>query len=374
MSEVLAEHIEYLSLPHRRESYARAISAVMPEGARVADLGCGVGVLGLMCLKAGASKVYGIDRSEAIHLARETMERAGLSHAYECVAQSTFHAQLPEPVDLLICDHIGFFGIDYGIARMLDDARERFLKPGGAIMPRGIVLVLAPVRSDEWAQKMRAWESEAIEPELHWIGQMARNARYPAQFDAQELVGEPRKLGELRFDEPCPQVSAFETRLIVETSGRIDGLGGWFEADLGGSVTMTNSPLDSQSIERPQAFLPLEQPIAAEAGDQLSIRVTYRHDADILSWTVSGPREGERQTMSGWKSRILSPADLKRQTGGQPQLSPLGRARRMILDMVAVGEPVDLIERALIEADPPIFPSAETAQDFLRQVLNHDCQ
>ena len=79
MASVLEEHIEYLTLPGRNALYAKAISRIIKPGDVVVDLGCGVGVLGLLCLEAGAARVYGIDHSDAIELARETVAKAGLS-------------------------------------------------------------------------------------------------------------------------------------------------------------------------------------------------------------------------------------------------------------------------------------------------------
>ncbi len=42
----------------------------------MADLGCGLGILGLLRLEAGLEKVWGTDSSDAIHLARQIAERA----------------------------------------------------------------------------------------------------------------------------------------------------------------------------------------------------------------------------------------------------------------------------------------------------------
>ena len=136
MSSVLSEHLGYLSLEGRFAIYERALEAVLTPGDRVADLGCGFGVLGLQALRAGAGHVFGIDHSDAIEIARETMAREGLSNRYATIADTSYHAELPERVDLVVCDHVGFFGIDYGIIEMLEDARRRLLRPGGHVMPR----------------------------------------------------------------------------------------------------------------------------------------------------------------------------------------------------------------------------------------------
>src|SRR5687768_1417204 len=115
MSAALEEHVGYLSDPVRLKRFERAVAAVVGPGNTVADVGCGFGVLGLLCLKAGASQVWGIDRTDAIEIARETMRRAGLEERYSCVHGASRQVTLPERVDVVICDHVGYFGFDYGI-------------------------------------------------------------------------------------------------------------------------------------------------------------------------------------------------------------------------------------------------------------------
>jgi protein arginine N-methyltransferase 1 len=178
MSDVLAEHIEYLTLPGRNALYRQAIAATLRPGDRVADLGCGVGVLGLFCLEAGAGKVWGIDSSDAIHVAREAMAKAGLADRYECIAGSTFRTELPEQVDLIICDHVGFFGFDYGIVQLMRDARERFLKPGGAMIPQALDLMVAGVSSEDCLAKANGWARSEVPEQYRWLDRLSRNLRY----------------------------------------------------------------------------------------------------------------------------------------------------------------------------------------------------
>ena len=42
----------------------------------------------------------------------------------------------------MLCDHLGYFGFDYGIIELLQDARERFLKPRGIVVPSRVKLML----------------------------------------------------------------------------------------------------------------------------------------------------------------------------------------------------------------------------------------
>ena len=58
MGDALEEHYSYLSDTNRLARFELAVARAVAAGDSVADIGCGFGVLGLMCLKAGASHVW----------------------------------------------------------------------------------------------------------------------------------------------------------------------------------------------------------------------------------------------------------------------------------------------------------------------------
>ena len=69
---MLDEHLGYVADHVRLERYESAVARVMGRGDLVADLGCGSGILGLLCLHAGAGRVFGIDSTAMLEVARET--------------------------------------------------------------------------------------------------------------------------------------------------------------------------------------------------------------------------------------------------------------------------------------------------------------
>ena len=100
-----------------------------------------------MCLEAGAARVVAIDRTPILDIARQNFARAGYSDRVELVPHVSYRHTLAERVDAVICDHIGCFGFDYDLIGILQDARHRFLKPGGHIMPRSMNLYTGLVQS-----------------------------------------------------------------------------------------------------------------------------------------------------------------------------------------------------------------------------------
>ena len=373
MPTVLEEHLGYLQLPHRLGLYSDAIEQAVKPGDVVVDLGCGFGVLGMLCLQHGAAKVYGIDSSGAIEIARETAARAGLSDRYVCLAKSTFEAELPEKADVIICDHVGWFGLDYGILAMIRDAQKRFLKPGGIIIPQSVDLIVAGTSSETAYAKVDDWTGEDIPHEFHWLREHGANSKHGRSFAGEEIVTDPVRLGRVALDASAPDQIAFDAELTAQKDAPVHGIAGWFEAHLFGDIAMTNSPLDAVSIERLQVFLPFSQPFDAAQGDRYSAAIRWRPDENLLSWSVKPPGGAPKQKMSTWKSTIVGPADLAGGSDEPVQLNQLGEARQFILGLIDGAKTPAQIEAEVLAQRPDLLPSETATRDFVRTVLARDC-
>lgn len=98
---MLEEHLDYMADRRRLEQFRFAIGSVVKPGDRVAGLGCGSGILGLLCLQAGAGR-YAIESTPIISVARETfawiVQFGGSGSRF---AHSTWDSMLLSPEDLI---------------------------------------------------------------------------------------------------------------------------------------------------------------------------------------------------------------------------------------------------------------------------------
>lgn len=312
MASILNEHYRYLSLTGRTEAYRKAIHEAVREGDVVADLGSGFGILGMLALEAGAAKCHAIDETAAIEIARETMRRQGLEERFNAVRGSTFKTNLPEQVDLLICDHIGYFGFDYGIIAMLADARKRMLKPGGQIMPQSMDFHITLVESATMRGKVDRWNEPAIPEAYQWLGELEANTQRSQRFAAEEVLSDPVQIGSVDFQSEAPDLFTFTGKLTARRSGEVDGIGGFFSAQLSDSVAITNSPLAPDAIGRANAYLPCKEQFSVTAGDSVRVSLSIRHDPRIINWSITPPGDAPKQSMSTWKGQILSRDELPR--------------------------------------------------------------
>lgn len=370
MGGALEEHYNYLSDGIRLERFEEAIARAVAPGDTVADVGCGFGVLGLLCLKAGASHVWGIDESQAIEIAREAMARSGFADRYTCLHEASFRVELPEPVDIVICDHVGYFGIDYRIVETMSDARRRFLKPGGKVIPGQIVLHIAAVQSSGCRALADAWATEQVPAEFHWLREYGVNTKHPYDFAEDELASSPAELGRVDLYDECPDLLAFSARLEIDRTCELDGLAGWFACEIFDGVWMSNSPLAPDKIKRTQVFLAFATPLSVEAGDSVEVTVSVRHDVQLISWTARVPRTGQSARHSTWSSAILDPKDRLPPGERVPQLSSAGEARRALLALIDGRATNAEIEQAMLRDHSDLYPTPEQIARFVRVELN----
>ncbi|QGZ93387.1 50S ribosomal protein L11 methyltransferase [Terricaulis silvestris] len=370
---MLSEHLGYLQDRRRLARFKEAIASVVQRGDRVADLGCGSGLLGMMCLQAGATHAYEIESEPIIIAARQSFERAGLADRATFLRTRSFVAELPEPVDLAICDHVGYFGVDYGILELLRDARDRLLKPGGRLAPAGLKLYLGAVQSPTCRDSVDAWSNPEIPSEFRWLGQHNINTKHSAKLEPDHLLSAPVELCYLDFYQDQPDFFSWTAELRISRDGVFHGLAGWFDCKLADDVWMTNSPLSDEAIDRQQAFFPISEPVEVRAGALVTAKVRTRPDDHMIAWTVEFPATGRTFKHSTLDGMVLDAGDLMHGLPERvPLLSPEGRARVTVLSYCDGRRTAREVEQAVLAEHPMLLPSKREISRFVASVLSKD--
>ena len=372
---MLTEHLSYVADAVRLEHYRTAIHQTLPADASVADLGCGSGVLGLLCLEAGAGHVFAIDDSAILDVARTALQRAGYGERASFIRGKSSQIDLPHQVDMVICDHVGYFGFDYGIVGFLEDARKRMLKPGGTLIPSRIRLNLAAVGSRLCDELANAWQADNIPPAFHWLRGHTVNTKHAVMLEPADLLCPPAVLGDIDLYADQPGFISWSTELHIERDGVVHGLGGWFSCELAEGVWMTNSPLAEQPIRRNQAFLPIEKAVPVRAGDRVKATIMVRPGEHLLAWIVEFPATGQRFSHSTWQGQFLTPAQLLQASPQRvPQLGRTGRATAAVLACCDGQRTVEQIQATVLRDHPDLFPTSGEVSDFVTKVLGRDCE
>jgi ribosomal protein L11 methyltransferase PrmA/PRMT5 arginine-N-methyltransferase len=380
MSLVLDEHRQYLADAARVSAFRQAIEEVVKPGDVVLDLGAGTGILGLMACRAGARRVYAIDEGAIIGLARDVARANGFHDRIHHVKAVSTRTSLPERVDVIVADQIGRFGFEAGLVEYFADARQRFLRPGGATIPRAVTLVVAPVECPELFANVEFWDRAPAGYEFHPARAIAQNTGYPARFDAAQLLGAPAVAVSLDVATVSPGTLRAQAALTAARPGTLHGLGGWFEARLSPGVTLTNSPLADRPIRRMQVFLPIARPVDVIDGDAIHVGLTIRPADAVLGWTVE-IQQAERGSDASRPCRarfahstlqgmLLCREDITRtEPGFVPRLSAWGRARRSVLELCDGARTLREIEEEMHRRHGELFRSSGAAAGFVAEVV-----
>jgi protein arginine N-methyltransferase 1 len=231
--------------------------------------------------------VYGIEADRIIDVAREAAERAGLNDRVEFIEAYSTDVTLPERADIVLFEDFTSLLFHASVGLIIRDARERFLKPGGTLVPQSADLWMAPFEQEDLYDTIDRFGENASHLygfDFSAMREMAVNSITYHAFEPEELLAEPAHAQHVDFatDE------AFECRLQQQFTARRDGVmhgvAVWFEAQIAPDVRMSNAPGQETTIWH-QGVLPLEYPTQISAGDSIEVRVeTVRSEEHGFFW------------------------------------------------------------------------------------------
>jgi protein arginine N-methyltransferase 1 len=373
VSDIIDEHRRYLRDRARVRAYERALAEVTRPGDVVVDLAAGTGILGMLACRAGAARVYAIEEDAIAGLAASIARRNGCGERIVAVRGHSSRVSLPEPADLLVCDQIGRFGLEAGILDLSADARARFLRPGAGIIPARIDLLVAPIESVRLRARVTYWTRRPAGFDFAPAVDIALNTGYPARLGGRNVLAPPAVLArvDLAADTRVPIVGSATFR--PARAGTLHGIGGWFDAALSPSVTMTNSPLSSSRIDRRQVFFPIAEPIAVTPRDTIELTFRILPADHVYVWDVTVAAAGAppaRSRQTTLRGMLLSREDVRLTSPeSRPELNAYGRARLAILELCDGQRSLREIERGVLGRFPDLFPSEAAAASFVAEVV-----
>src|SRR5262245_18149455 len=102
-------HLWMLRDEMRVEAYEQALIKAVKAGDVVADVGAGTGLLSMIACRAGAARVYAIEETWIIDLARTLIEANGYADRIILMRGNSARINLPSRVDVVVSETIGSF-------------------------------------------------------------------------------------------------------------------------------------------------------------------------------------------------------------------------------------------------------------------------
>lgn len=224
-------HDIMLADTQRMSAFRSAIHSQVRQGDVVVDLGTGTGILAKFAFEAGASKVYGIDfNKDILETAKQNLSEFGSK--FVPVLGNSLNIELSEKADVVISETIGNFADNENCVLFLKDAKSRFLKEGGIMIPSRIDQMLVPVNTPDVDNK---------------ITDLDRIDYFETVIPKSDHVANPVKVHEFAFDEGEDVEYDRKVTFHLDKESAITGFKGWFVAKLSNDVTINTEEVGNDS-------------------------------------------------------------------------------------------------------------------------------
>ncbi|KAJ8278016.1 hypothetical protein GJAV_G00082840 [Gymnothorax javanicus] len=127
------------------------------QGKVVLDVGAGTGVLSIFCVQAGAKKVYAVEASAIADQATEVVKLNKMEDRIDVIKGTLETIDLPEPVDVIVSEWMGYALLHESMLNSVLFARDKWLKPGGLILPFKADLFIAPINDLVAENRLNFW-------------------------------------------------------------------------------------------------------------------------------------------------------------------------------------------------------------------------
>mmetsp|Transcript_28283 Transcript_28283/g.43825 ORF Transcript_28283/g.43825 Transcript_28283/m.43825 type:complete len:341 (-) Transcript_28283:9-1031(-) len=278
-------HESMLKDSHRTESYRDAIfrNAHLFKDKVVLDVGCGTGILALLCAKSGARKVFAVDCSDIAKQAKRIVKDNGFEDTITVIHGKLEDIQLDTKVDIIVSEWMGYFLLYESMLNSVLYARDRFGSKDVTILPNKATLYLTGIEDREiWERKTSNWDNvyginmssmsrkALIEPTVEIV---RTNQIVTSTFPVSTIDINRAQVRDLSFEKPFT-LHANRDQILHGLCGHFDTL-----FDLHDNVLLTTSPHSIRTHWK-QCIFYFAEPIQLQTGNVLYGNISCRQNAE----------------------------------------------------------------------------------------------
>lgn len=300
-AELLGIHEALLKDSVRNRAFREALALHVTSGSAVLDIGSGTGLWAILAAKLGARRVVAIERDPLMcGVIRMLAIANGVE--IEVIHGDARSVSLPRHFDIVVSETVGHVIFDEDIVSVMIDARERFLKPGGVMIPERVALLAAPVHLDEAASP---WPHE-VDVEYQLFHSLALHRPVPfLDKSGFRHLSAPQTLVESDMAAAAapPDLRQLAATWEIHEAASLTGIAVWVEMHLSGRIIL--STLDTPSWS---ATLYRLAPFTA-AGGQLDFELELNTTTNVWTATLGGQRQQFSPAIAATRLALLQCTD-----------------------------------------------------------------
>ena len=248
---------------------------------------------------------------------------------------------IPCKVDLIVAELVDTGLLGEKIVASLKDAVDRFLAPGGAVIPSGAQVFAVLIESDAMTRSFRLlWDaphsftarlglqhgSVRVTLDEPYICETlltrphrklckpfaATHITFPGtgsntgtrSGDTLEVAAEAgQRKGKAKDASGAASSSSECQHVAITAPGRVDGIACWYSLELDTTTAFSTAPSKDSRCGHDQAIFGLEVPFDVGAGSAVSVTTTY--DDDTLAFCVA-PGQQQQQQQTAHSSHVAA--------------------------------------------------------------------
>lgn len=372
----LRGHGEMIADKGRIAAHVEALKQVVRPGDVVFELGAGAGIFTVLLCELGASRVHAMEPDPVIQIARDVVASHGFSDRvtfHECFSQDV---SPHERGDVVFGDMRGILPFFQQNIPSLVDARKRFLRPGGVVVPQQDLVFGALVSVPEERRRvLTPWMERPHGVDYSSVARRATNMIHRMNVSDEALLTAPQLLRTI--DYRTAESADLRARVsgAVGAGMRVDGVALWFDSELADGVRMRNRP-GAPPLIYGQALLPFAEPYLCASDVEFTVEVSAVVVKGDYVWTwaarvaSASHDEVELGRQSTFYADVISRAVRRRRADDwRPVRGRRTEVTAAIVERIDGTHTVSDIAHWLLSEHHDLYPSIDAAIDQVLEVI-----
>jgi SAM-dependent methyltransferase len=297
-------------LDHTRvQAFADAIREVVKPGDVVADIGSGTGLLAILAAKAGARRVYAVERGPLAELIDVAAADNGVSHIVTVLRGDARDLRFPEQPDVIVSETIGSFGVDEGMLGLLKTVRRRV--PKAVMVPSHLDMHFGIASIEALNHELRTL-AEGLPVTLKALRKSVGSRVAMGVVHGDDVVGVEVAARFAIGESDLP--NSMTALVTASRDATINAIVSWFSSQVSPSVHLASGP-NAPSPSWANCIFPIDPPIRVKAGDVVEVEITPRLVSDRGTWAWQVKANGEVRAADAMNAVSGGEADLRQQLG-----------------------------------------------------------